>query len=97
VVKRVANEVGRTPAQVALNWTLNRPSVVAPILGVRTMSQLEDNLASTGWRLDDEHVHQLNEVSETNFWHPHDFHVKMGFRKPDRQEMVLEGYNWRDV
>ncbi|HEX6681680.1 MAG TPA: aldo/keto reductase, partial [Candidatus Limnocylindrales bacterium] len=45
----VADKVGRTPAQVALNWLLGRPGVTAPILGVRTLAQLDGNLGSIGW------------------------------------------------
>ncbi|MGO4425653.1 aldo/keto reductase, partial [Streptomyces sp. MCAF7] len=44
VVKEVATEVSRTPAQVGLAWTLLNPSVTAPIIGARTSTQLEDNL-----------------------------------------------------
>ncbi len=47
----VAKETGKTVAQVALNWVLNRPGITAPIIGVRTMKHLEDNLRATGWTL----------------------------------------------
>ena len=45
-VKRVADQLGATPAQVALAWTLLNPSVAAPLLGARTLRQLEDNLGA---------------------------------------------------
>ena len=32
----VSEEVGKSPAQVALNWVMNRPGVTAPIIGART-------------------------------------------------------------
>ncbi|MEJ2078532.1 MAG: aldo/keto reductase [Acidobacteriota bacterium] len=38
----VAERSGHTPAQVALNWLLHRPTVTAPILGARTVSQLDE-------------------------------------------------------
>ena len=38
---RSRTETGKTPAQVALNWLLHRPGVTAPIIGARTMDQLE--------------------------------------------------------
>ena len=44
-------EIGKSPAQIALNWLLQRPGVTAPILGARTMEQLEDNLGAVGWSL----------------------------------------------
>jgi aryl-alcohol dehydrogenase-like predicted oxidoreductase len=45
-LKSVADETGRSMAQVALAWLRYRPVPVIPIIGVRKLSQLEDNLAS---------------------------------------------------
>jgi aryl-alcohol dehydrogenase-like predicted oxidoreductase len=69
----VAEEVGKTPAQVALRWLLQRPGVTAPITGVRTMEHLEDNIDATGWTLSDEHMARLTEVSEMTPSYPYDF------------------------
>jgi len=60
----VAEEVGKTAAQVALNWLLQQPGVTAPIIGVRTMEHLKDNLGATGWALDDDQMTRLNQASE---------------------------------
>ncbi|WP_328311857.1 aldo/keto reductase [Streptomyces sp. NBC_00442] len=46
VVKDVATELGRTPAQVGLAWTLHNPAVTAPVIGARTLAQLDDNLGA---------------------------------------------------
>ena len=51
-VMQVAEQIGRTPSQVALAWLADRPSVVAPIFGARTLAQLQDNLGATGLHLD---------------------------------------------
>jgi aryl-alcohol dehydrogenase-like predicted oxidoreductase len=69
----VAKEVGKTPAQVALNWLLQRPGVTAPIVGARTMKHLEDNLGATGWSLDGEAMARLNEVSEPQLPYPYGY------------------------
>src|SRR5690242_6232167 len=45
-VKSVADETGRSLAQVALAWLRHRSVPVIPILGARKLPQLEDNLAS---------------------------------------------------
>ncbi|MFN8373608.1 MAG: aldo/keto reductase [Anaerolineae bacterium] len=68
-----AKESGKTPAQVALNWVLNRPGVTAPIIGARSMEQLEDNLAAVGWTLDDSLMQKLNTASEPELVYPYDF------------------------
>jgi aryl-alcohol dehydrogenase-like predicted oxidoreductase len=71
-VREIASAVGRTPSQVALNWLLQQPGVVAPIVGARTVEQLEDNLGATGWTLDPEHVARLDDVSAPPPLHPYD-------------------------
>jgi aryl-alcohol dehydrogenase-like predicted oxidoreductase len=68
----VAEAAGKTPAQVALNWLLQRPGVTAPILGVRKLEHLEDNLGARGWTLDKAHVRRLNEVSAQRLPYPYD-------------------------
>jgi aryl-alcohol dehydrogenase-like predicted oxidoreductase len=72
-VLAVAEAIGRTPSQVALNWLLTRPGVVAPIVGARRVEQLDENLGAVGWRLDLEHVERLDAVSAPQPAHPYDF------------------------
>ncbi|RMG43317.1 MAG: aldo/keto reductase [Candidatus Dadabacteria bacterium] len=72
-VKDIASEIGRTPAQVALNWLLLNPAVVSPIIGARTPEQLKDNLASLEFRLDQNQIQRLEEVSAIEPGFPHDF------------------------
>jgi aryl-alcohol dehydrogenase-like predicted oxidoreductase len=60
----VAAELGKTPAQVALNWVKDRPGVTAPIVGARSLAQLEDNLGSVGWTLSAAQAARLNKASE---------------------------------
>jgi diketogulonate reductase-like aldo/keto reductase len=43
---RIAREIGATPAQVALSWIADRPGVIAPIIGARTVEHLRDNLGA---------------------------------------------------
>jgi aryl-alcohol dehydrogenase (NADP+) len=62
-VVRVAKEIGATPAQVALSWIANRPSVVAPIVGARTVEHLRDNLGAAELTLDNEATAALEKVS----------------------------------
>jgi aryl-alcohol dehydrogenase-like predicted oxidoreductase len=68
----VAGAAGKTPAQTALNWVLHRPGVTAPIVGVRTVQHLEDNLGAAGWRLSDEHVAKLTAAGDVGGPYPYD-------------------------
>lgn len=62
-VVQIAGEIGKTPAQVAIAWTLVNPAVTSPVLGVRTLSQLKDNLGALDVVLDAEHLARLDAVS----------------------------------
>jgi aryl-alcohol dehydrogenase-like predicted oxidoreductase len=72
VVKTVAAELGRTPAQVALAWTLLNDSVTAPLVGARALAQLEDNLGALEVELPDDARARLDQASTVALGFPHD-------------------------
>jgi len=73
-VIKIAKEIGRSPATVAINWVRQRPhNVMIPIIGARTTSQLQDNLACIDFRLTAEQLHRLDQVSAIDLGFPHDF------------------------
>jgi aryl-alcohol dehydrogenase-like predicted oxidoreductase len=72
-VLAVAQEVDRSPAQVALRWLLQRPAVTAPIVGARTLAQLDDNLGASGWSLDDKHMERLTAAGDRPLPYPHGY------------------------
>jgi aryl-alcohol dehydrogenase-like predicted oxidoreductase len=70
---KVAKETGRTVAQIALNWLLQRPTVANVIIGARNEEQLRQNLAAVGWNLTKEQVAKLDAASHVTpiypYWH----------------------------
>ena len=62
-VAAVAREIGATPSQVALAWTLGHPAVTSPVIGARTLEQALDNIGALAVRLDAAHVARLDAVS----------------------------------
>ena len=62
VLDEVAEAVGASPAQVALAWQLHRDGVTAPIVGARTVEQLEENVGAANVELSDEQVERLTEA-----------------------------------
>ena len=66
----VAEEAGKAPAQVALNWLLQRPGVTAPIIGARSLEQLEANLGASGWALSGEQAARLTQAGEMQALYP---------------------------
>lgn len=63
IVRGIAEDIGASPAQVALAWLLGRPGVTAPILGARTAAQLEDNLGALDLELTAEQIARLDDAS----------------------------------
>ncbi len=72
-VRAVAEEAGKSPAQVALNWLLTRDGVTSIILGARKPEQLEDNLGCVGFTLSEEQMERLSEAGDIEKGFPHDF------------------------
>lgn len=79
-VVSIAKEIGQSPAQVALNWCLQKPGVVSPIFGARTMEQLLDNLGAVEFTLAPEHMAALDELSAISLGFPHEFLRSPGVR-----------------
>ncbi|MDQ3247941.1 MAG: aldo/keto reductase [Chloroflexota bacterium] len=63
VLLEVAQEMGRSPAQVAVRWLLDQPAVTSAIVGARTGEQAQDNFKAAGWQLPAEALARLNQVS----------------------------------
>ncbi|HTQ48735.1 MAG TPA: aldo/keto reductase [Polyangiaceae bacterium] len=60
--EKLCAEIGEKPANVGVAWLLRRPGVTAPIVGPRTMEQLEDALHAEGLKLTDDVAKKLDEV-----------------------------------
>ena len=66
----VAEEVGKTIPQVALNWLLQRPTVATIIIGARDEAQLTQNVGAVGWNLTAEQVAKLDAASDAQASYP---------------------------
>jgi aryl-alcohol dehydrogenase-like predicted oxidoreductase len=75
-VKKVADETGRSLAQVALAWLQHRPVPVIPIIGARKLTQLQDNLASLDLALSPDQVKALDEASQIEPGFPYSMYTK---------------------
>ncbi|WP_102110172.1 aldo/keto reductase [Oceaniglobus roseus] len=62
-LRQVAAELGCTPAQAALAWTMSRPGVASTLVGARTAAQLTGNIAAADISLNGEQMRRLNDVS----------------------------------
>jgi aryl-alcohol dehydrogenase-like predicted oxidoreductase len=73
----IVKETGKTMSQVALNWLLQRPTIVNIIVGARNEEQLKENLGAVGWTLTKEQIAKLDQASRVRpiypYWHQKEF------------------------
>jgi aryl-alcohol dehydrogenase-like predicted oxidoreductase len=68
----VAKELGVTPTQVAINWVRQGPALIVPLVGARTVEQLNENLGCLEFSLSDDQKARLDAVSAIELGFPHD-------------------------
>jgi aryl-alcohol dehydrogenase-like predicted oxidoreductase len=74
-VKQVSQQLGRSPAQVAIAWLLHRDQPIIPIIGTRKMAQLQDNLAALEVKLNSDQIGLLDQASAIPLGFPHEFYA----------------------
>jgi aryl-alcohol dehydrogenase-like predicted oxidoreductase len=77
-VKAIAAEIDTTPSRVALAWTLLNPTVVASLVGARTLAHLDDNLGALEVELDAKQQARLEEASAIDLGFPHETLRRLG-------------------
>lgn len=84
-LEKVAQQLGRSMAQVAVNWVANRPGVATVILGATKLPQLDDNLGALDFEIPAELRARLDAVSATPARFPYTFF------EPGMQSMLTGG------
>lgn len=64
LLRQLGEKHDRTPAQVALNWLIAPGNVVA-IAGAKTAAQVQQNAGALGWKLTDDEIAHLEQVTRT--------------------------------
>lgn len=58
-LREIAVEVGRTVADVVVNWTIHRPGVTAALCGAKRPEQIQESAAALEWRLNDSQMARI--------------------------------------
>jgi aryl-alcohol dehydrogenase-like predicted oxidoreductase len=87
VLLEVAQEVGRSPAQVALRWVLEQPAITSAIIGARTVEQARDNMKAVGWQFPAEALARLNQTSALPERYPKSMEYNMHERRDQAVKM----------
>ncbi|RUT97435.1 aldo/keto reductase, partial [Mesorhizobium sp. USDA-HM6] len=72
-LEKVAAELGRSMAEVALNWVATQPGVATVILGATKLAQLQDNLAALDFEIPAALRQRLEAVSSVPAPFPHPY------------------------
>ncbi len=67
IMDNIGKNHNKSTSQIALAWLLSQPVVTCPIIGPRTIEQLQDNLGATGWRLEPDEIKTLDQATA---WQP---------------------------
>lgn len=78
VLRPIAERRGTSVARIALAWLLHRPAVMSVVIGVKTLEQLDDNLAASGLELEAEELAAIDRVSAL---------------KPEYPQWMIERFN----
>ncbi|HZR38829.1 MAG TPA: aldo/keto reductase, partial [Ktedonobacteraceae bacterium] len=63
VLEDIAYAHGKTIAQVALNWLVNKDGCIIPIPGAKNARQASENAGALGWRLTEEEHARISQVA----------------------------------
>ena len=86
VQAEIAAETGETPAAIALAFLLSQSGITAPIVGARTLEQLEGNLAALDFELDPAQLSRLEDAGAPDLGFPHSY-----LQRPEIRQNIYGG------
>ena len=86
VLLELAQQLGKSPAQVALRWVLEQPAITSAIVGARTAAQLRDNLGAGTWKLPGDALEKLSAISHLPDRYPESMQKAM----PQRRDQAVK-------
>jgi len=76
-LREIASNHKASPSQVAIAWLLTRPAVASVLVGATKASQLQDNLAAANWRLAEDELAKLEEMTRPTPNYPNWFNANI--------------------
>ncbi len=65
-LKAIGESMGKTCAQMAINWIVSQPHLTTALLGVKNEKQMEENTEALGWQLDSKHKEEIDHIFAVN-------------------------------
>ncbi len=61
-LREIADEIGKTVAQVVVNWTIHQSGITAALCGAKRAYQIEETAGAMGWKLTDDQLARINQA-----------------------------------
>ncbi len=66
-VSRIARNLDKTTAQLAINWLLHQKGVATAIVGVKNPDQVEQNIGAVGWDIPVGELEQISDILNSGY------------------------------
>ncbi len=63
-ITKIAQKLGKTTAQLAINWLLHQKGVTTTLVGVKNPDQVEQNTGAVGWDISDDDLNNILDILE---------------------------------
>lgn len=61
-IRAIANDIGRTIADVVVNWTIHRPGITAALCGAKRAEQIRESATALEWQLSVDETERIDEA-----------------------------------
>ena len=65
-LKTMGESIGKTCAQMAINWIVSQPQLTSALLGVKNEKQMEENIKALDWKLDLKQQEKIDQIFSVN-------------------------------
>lgn len=96
VVDKISKQRNVAMSQIALNYALQKPGITSVIIGARNEKQLLENIRTRSWKLTDEEMKRLDEVSEPPRIYPHWYFDVFKKKRMERYFSILAKQEVKD-
>jgi aryl-alcohol dehydrogenase-like predicted oxidoreductase len=62
-LRPIAAKYGKTVPQLAIQWLTSRPGISSPLLGARSVREMDENAGSIGWKIDDDDIAAIDRLT----------------------------------
>ncbi|MFQ5963210.1 MAG: aldo/keto reductase [Candidatus Scalinduaceae bacterium] len=63
-ITKIAQKLGKTTAQLAVNWLIHQKGIAAALVGVKNPEQVEQNICAVGWEIPDDDLENISDILE---------------------------------